>query len=371
MKNVIIYISLIIIAIISCTSIHLYSILKNEVLSIGEIVSNKSDQSTVDLKMEIKIEDEYIKWRYNSDGKWNNLIALSELKGKDGIDGEDGYNGNSGKDASNIELKVDGSILKWKYTDKSNWIELFDFNNLIEKSNHNPIILSVNGNSQDLGCIKGNVICNSGTVMSIQVGDTEAYNFYVISDDGENLELILAHNLGSPVTWSRQTNTKLGPNNLFIELLSRTSTWNKISPIEDYEYINAEETDEIGNEYLSLSIKNGIVSITSNNGVQSTINSENSEKLRARIISEEEAINLGCKRSSNTCPTWLSGNLLAENNSNTPYGYWTVTTHYTASSPSNAMSIHYNASIYSANASSSSTLGRGIRPIIKIDKYIK
>ena len=46
----------------------------------------------------------YIQWRYTGDSEWKNIIAYSDLKGKDGRDGrdgKDGLNGQNGKDGLN------------------------------------------------------------------------------------------------------------------------------------------------------------------------------------------------------------------------------------------------------------------------------
>ena len=40
----------------------------------------------------------YIQWRYTGESEWKNIIAYSDLKGKDGRDGRDGLNGQNGKD---------------------------------------------------------------------------------------------------------------------------------------------------------------------------------------------------------------------------------------------------------------------------------
>ena len=43
----------------------------------------------------------YIQWRYTGESEWKNIIAYSDLKGKDGRDGRDGLNGQNGRDGRN------------------------------------------------------------------------------------------------------------------------------------------------------------------------------------------------------------------------------------------------------------------------------
>ena len=43
----------------------------------------------------------YIQWRYTGESEWKNIIAYSDLKGRDGRDGRDGLNGQNGRDGRN------------------------------------------------------------------------------------------------------------------------------------------------------------------------------------------------------------------------------------------------------------------------------
>lgn len=117
----------------------------------------------------LKEENNYLMWKYDDEeSNWKNLYNLSELKGKDGINGKDGTNGVDGKDGINgkngtngkdgidgkngidgkdgreVEFRVDGSMIQWKYTDQSDelWNDLFDLGAL----NNDNDLSNVNGN---------------------------------------------------------------------------------------------------------------------------------------------------------------------------------------------------------------------------------
>ena len=102
----------------------------------------------------LKEENNYLMWKYDDEeSNWKNLYNLSELKGKDGINGKDGTNGKDGidgkngidgKDGREVEFRVDGSMIQWKYTDQSDelWNDLFDFGAL----NNDNDLSNVNGN---------------------------------------------------------------------------------------------------------------------------------------------------------------------------------------------------------------------------------
>ena len=63
----------------------------------GKKESSKSDSREI----EIQKNSLYIQWRYAGESEWKNIIAYSDLKGKDGRDGINGQNGKDGKDGRN------------------------------------------------------------------------------------------------------------------------------------------------------------------------------------------------------------------------------------------------------------------------------
>ena len=63
----------------------------------GKKESSKPDSREI----EIQKNSLYIQWRYAGESEWKNIIAYSDLKGKDGRDGINGQNGKDGKDGRN------------------------------------------------------------------------------------------------------------------------------------------------------------------------------------------------------------------------------------------------------------------------------
>ena len=63
---------------------------------------NKKESSKSDSRqIEIQKNSLYIQWRYAGESEWKNIIAYSDLKGRDGRDGRDGLNGQNGRDGRN------------------------------------------------------------------------------------------------------------------------------------------------------------------------------------------------------------------------------------------------------------------------------
>ena len=70
---------------------------------------NKKESSKSDSReIEIQKNSLYIQWRYAGDSEWKNVIAYSDLKGKDGRDGRDGKDGLDGQNGRNGQDGKDG-----------------------------------------------------------------------------------------------------------------------------------------------------------------------------------------------------------------------------------------------------------------------
>ena len=71
---------------------------------------NKKESSKSDSReIEIQKNALYIQWRYAGESEWKNIIAYSDLKGKDGRDGRDGLNGQNGKDGKDGRNGANGA----------------------------------------------------------------------------------------------------------------------------------------------------------------------------------------------------------------------------------------------------------------------
>jgi hypothetical protein len=80
--------------------------------------------------IEVQNDGTYIQWRVVGADTWNNLVALSTLRGADGQNGEngkdgsDGQNGADGKDGDSVYLQVTETYIQWKHTSDTNWQNL-------------------------------------------------------------------------------------------------------------------------------------------------------------------------------------------------------------------------------------------------------
>ena len=78
--------------------------------------------------------------------------------------------------------------------------------------------------------------CEIGTELAIQVNDVDVYRFYVLSDDGEVVNLILDHNLNNYAIWAPSDNLE-GPIDALEAVNKATLDWTNI-PLRKYRVID-------------------------------------------------------------------------------------------------------------------------------------
>ena len=84
--------------------------LKNKDNGTNKEDSKKESSKSDSREIEIQKNSLYIQWRYAGESEWKNIIAYSDLKGKDGRDGRDGLNGQNGKDGKDGRDGANGAI---------------------------------------------------------------------------------------------------------------------------------------------------------------------------------------------------------------------------------------------------------------------
>ena len=194
----------------------------------------------------------------------------------------------------------------------------------------NGILTSTNN------CINGG-ICSSGTSINVKVNSSENYNFYVISDDGEELTLLMDQNLGGTVAWGVASST--GPLTALEALKERTDSWTNI---ESYSYTLTD--DGGGPKYEPIEVTD----------------------VRSRLLTRTEAKSLGCSTSSGSCPEYLYKNLYSANTEDEPGGYWLSGAFFNIDNLVHRMQYTgYATESYSTCAIANTT---GIRPVIKVTK---
>lgn len=180
-----------------------------------------------------------------------------------------------------------------------------------------------------------------GSQVSCNVNDTSTQIFYILSIEGDNVNLIMNKNIcndgSSPssskkctLKWTTNSNSSTGPITAMEYLNTATSSWINIDKLDMI-------FDDDGGHYSGFAI----------NGY-------------ARLPKYAELIAVGCTEKKNSCPSWLYANL---DNSNV--GYYSLSTY-----PRSTdyvwliIGLSYNSLYYDTSHSSSSPFG--IRPVITV-----
>lgn len=100
-------------------------------------------------EIELQKSSTHIQWRYVGDSTWINLVALSDLKGANGVDGSPGADGVDGK---SIELQKTSTHIQWRQTGGS-WTNLIALSELKGADGTN----GVDGKSVELRVNAGNI----------------------------------------------------------------------------------------------------------------------------------------------------------------------------------------------------------------------
>lgn len=224
-------------------------------------------------------------------------------------------------------------------------------------------------------CInEGKGICNPGVLVNVQVKDSKNYNFYVISDDGNELTMIMDRNLGN-VAWVNNVdyndaanfgyagNNNKGPITVLNFLNKQTKDWDNIPIIINYTYDNNPNGTRYTSGYQKLVIEEGKGKLISQNG-QDVIEIDGESK--ARLLTEEEATMpaIGCSTSFWSCPSWMYENLSSSNKTG-PIGYWLLTAESSSSVAGRIITkITERVDIDNVSAISS----YGLRPVITVPK---
>ena len=226
----------------------------------------------------------------------------------------------------------------------------------------------------------------AGILVNVKVNDKKDYDFYVVSDTGTELTLIMDRNIGNTVAWASRTdynddnnygeygNTNKGPITALNYLNSQTADWTNIGPIENYTYDNSLNDPDA---YQKIVITNGVGMLTSQDEATTTTLIGVS---RARLLTKEEIILIPTGFSypypSKAVPTWMTMNLEYNTTLNFPSRYWLLSSYASPYGPEYASVMEIKQAnlgvFYGIRTNLPPSLEAehlaGVRPVITISK---
>ncbi len=204
--------------------------------------------------------------------------------------------------------------------------------------------------------------CKAGDIIDYKVNDNEIVRFHVMFDDCGTLTMQSQKNTVYNVAWNKGGGNTLGPVTVLNDLNTATSTWNNL---DDITYTAGTTTFKI-NKYTSC---NSLLSCINNKYTLGT------RVEKARIISFNEAVILGCNVSSKTCPIWMinylqwspsNGGTNADstviNGATYSWAYWTMSAN--SDSNGNAWDITYG----NIGLDVTQSINVGARAVVQVSK---
>ena len=227
-----------------------------------------------------------------------------------------------------------------------------------------------------------------GDKYTYKVNNTDTFNFYVLSIEGDNVSLIMDRNIcnDGSITYTSsnnycrykwyaaENNNTYGPVTAIQELYAGTKNWDNVPDmIMNYEDENNKDSTEYG--YTSIITSNGETTITGKPTSNIIRVGTSSKPLKARLPIMSEVTSAECTWINGSCPVWLIENMTYYSEANDKYsmnnnseayqniqGYWLQPSY-----PINNITLALTISYYGRMGNSETTNGRrGLRPVITV-----
>ena len=160
--------------------------------------------------------------------------------------------------------------------------------------------------------------CPKGTIIKYKVNDTDIVNFHVMFDNGNTMTMQSQKNTVSNTQWYEGVQNSKGPITILPALENATRGWSNVN----------NQTYTLGT--TNLSGKGAYTGCSKYNSCTTNTYTLASRTAKARMITMQEAVALGCTSSAKSCPIWMynylknstsnGGTVNGDNN-----GYWTMT----------------------------------------------
>ena len=178
--------------------------------------------------------------------------------------------------------------------------------------------------------------CEPGTIIKYKVNDSEIKTFNVISDKGDTIDMQSLDAIVDDVYWTYSTNAN-GPVHSMGLLKGRTKTWTNVN---DQNYImGSSGTKSECYSWHECHTNSYSLTVTG----------------KARMITVQEAADLGCTSENYSCPEWLASDNL-----------WTMNTLENSSTDVFIIDAHYR---YFSTAPCESSFVK-VRAIVNINKPV-
>lgn len=181
---------------------------------------------------------------------------------------------------------------------KENIVGAYTYNQVAESTNY--CITGEESTCVATDCYnnKASNSCPAGTIVKVKVNDITTKYFYVLHDDGETMTLQQRENTIYNTKWYEvQNDNSKGPLTILPKLEEETKNWTNV---ETQTYTMGTTAFNGTNAFTGCNFdSNGTLICNVNPYTLDT------RSAKARMITAQEAIALGCTGSSRSCPIWM------------------------------------------------------------------
>ena len=225
-----------------------------------------------------------------------------------------GYSDNNDLGVDNVQDAIDKLNLKTDIRKRNNFVSAYTYNSSTCVTGEEDTCIKTD-------CYKTKTAgsCPSGTIIKYKVNDTDIVTFHVMYDNGSTLTMQSQKNTVyntmciSKADYETENTDKTscgydscndeGPMTVLIALERATNSWTNVN---DQNYTMG-----------TTSFKtNAFTGCNEYNSCTTNTYTLPSRTVKARMITLQEAVNLGCATTAKSCPTWMSNYL----NGSTNYG---------------------------------------------------
>ena len=122
-------------------------------------------------------------------------------------------------------------------------IVLFLIGFFVTRNNSTANVSIPTKNIEDVECLKKGKVCTTdelreGIKVKYKVNKTDTEEFYVLSNDENKMNLLLAHNIGESTYWSEEVTNVKGPTTALTYANKLVKKWTNVPYITDYNYVD-------------------------------------------------------------------------------------------------------------------------------------
>lgn len=217
---------------------------------------------------------------------------------------------NSKLSSTNVQDAIDELYNKSKLKNRKNIVEAYTYNQTSGASDY--CVTGDEETCKETTCYKNATVgsCPAGTIIVYKVNDTEIVRFHVIHDKGSTMTMQSQRNIIYNLAWIDYDDYK-SENTDGTSCSHESATCSDEGPITILEALEGTTTgwDNINKQTYTMGTTtfktNAYTGCSTHNSCTTNVYTLPSKTVRARMLTVQEAADLGCTSEQKSCPKWM------------------------------------------------------------------